>query len=218
MFGVGGESLNMAVNTYTVTWFRDTDLNMVFGLQLSVSRLGSTVNFLVMERLYRGLAASLNTAPALGWALLAASALALLSLLCSLLLAALDSRRAAHLAANHPRSEAAAEVTAAAAAARISLRDIRHFPPSFWLLCLATLTYYGSIFPFVSLAQSFFRTEFSFEEEAANFLVGLVYLVSAVASPALGWLLDRTGRQVDTFISRLDVRAVNEPSRISQCP
>ena len=212
MFGVGGESLNMAVNTYTVTWFRDTDLNMVFGLQLSVSRLGSTVNFLVMERLYRGLAASLNTAPALGWALLAASALALLSLLCSLLLAALDSRRAAHLA----RSEAAAEVTAAAA--RISLRDIRHFPPSFWLLCLATLTYYGSIFPFVSLAQSFFRTEFSFEEEAANFLVGLVYLVSAVASPALGWLLDRTGRQVDTFISMLDVRAVNEPSRISQCP
>ena len=169
-----------------------------------------------MERLYRGLAASLNTAPALGWALLAASALALLSLLCSLLLAGLDSRRAAHLAANHPRSEAAAEVTAAAA--RISLRDIRHFPPSFWLLCLATLTYYGSIFPFVSLAQSFFRTEFSFEEEAANFLVGLVYLVSAVASPALGWLLDRTGRQVDTFISMLDVRAVNEPSRISQCP
>ena len=165
-----------------------------------------------MERLYRGLAASLNTAPALGWALLAASALALLSLLCSLLLAALDSRRAAHLA----RSEAAAEVTAAAA--RISLRDIRHFPPSFWLLCLATLTYYGSIFPFVSLAQSFFRTEFSFEEEAANFLVGLVYLVSAVASPALGWLLDRTGRQVDTLISMLDVRAVNEPSRISQCP
>ena len=169
-----------------------------------------------MERLYRGLAASLNTAPALGWALLAASALALLSLLCSLLLAALDSRRAAHLAANHPRSEAAAEVTAAAAG--ISLRDIRHFPPSFWLLCLATLTYYGSIFPFVSLAQSFFRTEFSFEEEAANFLVGLVYLVSAVASPALGWLLDRTGRQVDTLISMLDVRAVNEPSRISQCP
>ena len=165
-----------------------------------------------MERLYRGLAASLNTAPALGWALLAASALALLSLLCSLLLAGLDSRRAAHLA----RSEAAAEVTAAAA--RISLRDIRHFPPSFWLLCLATLTYYGSIFPFVSLAQGFFRTEFSFEEEAANFLVGLVYLVSAVASPALGWLLDRTGRQVDTFISMLDVRAVNEPSRISQCP
>ena len=39
VFGVGGESLNMAVNTYTVTWFRDTDLNMVFGLQLSVSRL-----------------------------------------------------------------------------------------------------------------------------------------------------------------------------------
>ena len=115
----------------------------------------------------------------------------------------------------NPRSEAAAEVTAAAAG--ISLRDIRHFPASFWLLCLATLTYYGSIFPFVSLAQSFFRTEFSFEEEAANFLVGLVYLVSAVASPALGWLLDRTGRQVDIsgYLSpylQICNRAVNEPS------
>jgi len=211
VFGVGGESLNMAVNTYTVAWFRDTDLNMVFGLQLSVSRLGSTVNFLVMERLYRGLASSLNTAPALGWALLAASALTLVSLLCSLLLAGLDSRRAAHLASNHPstnpRSESAAEVTAVAAG--ISLRDIRHFPASFWLLCLATLTYYGSIFPFVSLAQSFFRTEFSFEEEAANFLVGLVYLVSAVASPALGWLLDRTGRQVTWLCLALLVSAAS---------
>ena len=121
----------------------------------------------------------------------------------------------------NPRSDAAAEGTAAAA--RISLRDIRHFPPSFWLLCLATLTYYGSIFPFVSLAQSFFRTEFSFEEEAANFLVGLVYLVSAVASPALGWLLDRTGRQVDIsgYLSpylQICNRAVNEYSRKSQCP
>ena len=56
-----------------------------------------------MERLYRGLASSLNTAPALGWALLAASALTLVSLLCSLLLAGLDSRRAAHLASNHRR-------------------------------------------------------------------------------------------------------------------
>jgi hypothetical protein len=49
---IGGESLAVAQNNYAVLWFKGKELNMVFGLQLSFARVGSTVNFNVMEPLY----------------------------------------------------------------------------------------------------------------------------------------------------------------------
>lgn len=36
---IGGESLAVAQNTYAVNWFKGKELNLVFGLQLSMARL-----------------------------------------------------------------------------------------------------------------------------------------------------------------------------------
>ena len=33
VFGIGGESLAVAQNTYAVSWFKGKELNMVFGFQ-----------------------------------------------------------------------------------------------------------------------------------------------------------------------------------------
>ena len=35
VFGIGGESLAVAQNTYAVTWFKGKELNMVFGFQVT---------------------------------------------------------------------------------------------------------------------------------------------------------------------------------------
>ena len=43
LFGVGSDSLAVAQNTYTVVWFKDKKLNLVFGLQLSMSRVVSAL-------------------------------------------------------------------------------------------------------------------------------------------------------------------------------
>lgn len=53
VFGIGGESLCVAQNTYAVKWFQGKELNMVFGLQLSFSRVGSTVNMNIMQPIYQ---------------------------------------------------------------------------------------------------------------------------------------------------------------------
>ena len=37
VFGIGGESLAVAQNTYAVSWFKGKELNMVFGFQVSLS-------------------------------------------------------------------------------------------------------------------------------------------------------------------------------------
>lgn len=51
-FSIGAEPLAVAQNNYAVAWFKGKELNMVFGLQLSFARVGSAVNFWVMEPLY----------------------------------------------------------------------------------------------------------------------------------------------------------------------
>jgi hypothetical protein len=48
VYRLGGENLAVAQNTYAVSWFKGRELNMVVGLQLSVSRIGSTVNMITM--------------------------------------------------------------------------------------------------------------------------------------------------------------------------
>ncbi len=76
----------------------------------------------------------------------------------------------------------------------MELRDILRFPASFWLVTVACLAYYAAVMPFVSLAQVYFRKKFQFGAHAANFISGLVYMISVVASPVLGFLVDKTGR------------------------
>ena len=49
VFGIGGESLAVAQNTYASAWFKGKALNMVFGFQLSFARVGSYANFLNEE-------------------------------------------------------------------------------------------------------------------------------------------------------------------------
>ena len=38
-YRLGGENLAVAQNAYAVTWFKEKEINMVFGLLLSVARL-----------------------------------------------------------------------------------------------------------------------------------------------------------------------------------
>jgi len=189
VFGIGGESLAVAQNTYAVAWFKGKELNMVFGFQLSVARVGSTVNFLLMGPLYDYISGQdgVTGTTAVGWTLLIAGTSCIMSFVCALILAWMDKRRNCLLGLVEPGG-AEGEV--------VKISDVKSFPMSFWFLTLACLAYYGAIFPFVSLAQDFFKTRFGFTSQEANKIIGLVYLVSAPASPLLGLMIDKTGRNI----------------------
>ena len=94
VFGIGGESLAVAQNTYASVWFKGDILNMVFGLQTSIARVGSTVNFQVVGPLFRKMKDIYpESHTALGWTLLIAGSTTLLSLIGAILLGLLDKRR-----------------------------------------------------------------------------------------------------------------------------
>lgn len=185
IFGIGGESLAVAQNTYTVSWFKGKELNTVFGLQLSMARVGSTVNFLTMVPLYEWVQTFSEGYQALGYALIFAGITCVFSLGCALILGVLDKKRSKAL-----------HLDAAESGEKIKLSDILTFPVSFWLISVICVAYYVAIFPFIGLAKVFFMRKYDLDASTANSVSSVVYLISAIASPILGNLVDRLGRNV----------------------
>lgn len=185
VFGVGGESLAVAQNTYAVKWFQGRELNMVFGLQLSFSRVGSTVNMNVMQPLYSFIDQHVHGYKCLGIALFVGAGMCVFSLLCAFLLAFLDKRADRIL---NRKGNIAGE--------QIRLTDVKYFPLSFWLISVICVAYYVAVFPFVGLGLVFFEMKFDMSPTQANAVNSLVYIISAVASPVFGFLIDKSGKNV----------------------
>lgn len=197
-FGIGGESLAVAQNTYAVTWFQGKELNMVFGFQLSVARIGATVNFQIMAPLFDYLNSHMtNSQSALGYTLLIGGSTCIMSLMCAVGLGWMDKR--AEVLVREPLKEREKKKTKGKKKEEqpvMKPMDIFGFPPIFWLLSVICLAYYAAIFPFISLGQVFFMKKFQYDKANANMINGLIYLLSGPASPALGILVDKTGRNV----------------------
>jgi len=195
VFGIGGESLAVAQNAYAVSWFKNKELNLVFGLQLSLSRLGSTVGMNVMLPLYHGLESfNVTGYTLLGLVFFISAFTCLFSWLCAIILGGLDKRAERILR----RSEGVASTEV------VRFKDITDFNISFWYLTLICVSYYVCIFPFVSFGSKFFIEKWSFSNSQANAVDGIIYTISAVFCPAFGYLIDLTGRNIIwVFVSTL---------------
>ncbi|KER22066.1 transporter, major facilitator family protein [Opisthorchis viverrini] len=210
VFGIGGESLCVAQNTYIGEWFPASELNFVFGLQLSMARLGSTVNMNTMQLLYKSIGPYFGITGhlRLGTALLIASVTCIFSACCATILAFFTRRKDRILRAHNKRlaDESASQIgkpPSQEVTQLISPKDILHFPAAVWLICVICVAYYVAIFPFVSLGQVFFERKFHLSLTQANVVNSLVYILSAVASPVFGATIDFTGRNLNWVLSSI---------------
>ncbi|XP_033121743.1 major facilitator superfamily domain-containing protein 1-like [Anneissia japonica] len=190
VFGLGGENLAVAQNTYAVSWFKNKELNMVFGLQLSFSRVGSTVNMNVMKPIYDATSEALPDYKRLAIALWVGAGFCILSMICGLMLWYYDAR--------------AARITKKGLGETgevIKLSDVKDFPLTLWLIFLVCVMYYVAVFPFIGLGTVFFQDKFDFNPTEANLVNSLVYFISAGASPVFGFAVDKTGRNIFWVVS-----------------
>lgn len=185
VFGIGAESLAVAQNNYAVVWFKGKELNMVFGLQLSFARVGSTINYLVMEPIYNFVEHFYAGYKAIGVVLLLASLTCIMSFICALILGWMDKRAQRILRRNdNPTGEVA------------KLTDVITFKLPFWMVSIICVAYYVAIFPFIASGKKFFEIKFHFDREQANIIDSIVYIIAAVVSPVFGFIVDRTGRNI----------------------
>jgi len=139
---IGAESLAVAQNSYAVLWFKGKELNMVFGLQLSFARVGSTVNFLVMEPVYNYVSQYYKGPKCIGIVLFLAATTCVMSMICACVLGFMD-KRAERLLRRGEGQEPQV----------VSLKDVKDFKPIFWLIALICIAYYVAIFPFIALGK-----------------------------------------------------------------
>jgi nitrate/nitrite transporter NarK len=155
---------------------------MVFGLLLSVSRIGSTVNMNINQNLYSHAFQGVNPDYVrLGVVLFVGLGFCVLSLLSGVVLGLFDKRAERITNRNTGDGE------------RISMRDIKDFPLRLWVIFIVCVAYYVTVFPFIGLAVIFLMEKYGYEAKEANIINSLVYIISAVASPFLGVLVDKTG-------------------------
>lgn len=142
IFGIGAESMAVAQNNYAVLWFKGKELNMVFGLQLSFARFGSTVNFLVMEPIYKYVSQYYKGYMCTGVVLLIATTTCVMSMFAALILGWMDKRAERILRRNENTS-----------GETVQLSDIKTFKISFWMVSSICVAYYVAIFPFIALGK-----------------------------------------------------------------
>jgi MFS family permease len=77
----------------------------------------------------------------------------------------------------------------------VSLKDVFKFKLPYWLLTGSCVVTYMSIFPYLQIVSDLIQKKYGLDSTDAGRLFGVPYLISAVASPLLGALIDKIGKR-----------------------
>lgn len=229
IFGLGGETLAVVGNAYSVAWFTGSMLNLAFGAVLSVSRLGSTASLNALEPLYEYLKKKGPEIPEniiLSNVLATAAVLCLFSLIVAVILGSLDWGLYESTVLHEHRSEVSSddenplleegdqsgELISQEEPDEIALdldselswkqklTKSLSFSPGTWLLFAICVFFYSSVFPLISQGVEFFEKWFNVDPAEARMLNSVVYTMSLPMSPLFGVIVDRTRRNTGWVI------------------
>ena len=177
LLGIGAEPLIVAATTALAKWFRGRELGFAFGLNLSLSRLGSastdwSTSF--AAPLYANWQDPLWLATGIAAAGLAAA-----------MLYAMTERR----------TQEPAPANAAGTGGRPGLRGLYAFGRAYWYIVALCVVFYATIFPFRSFAIDYFQQAHGLDRGAAGMLSSLLPMSAIVLTPLFGLWADRVGHR-----------------------
>ncbi|MDO8837267.1 MAG: MFS transporter, partial [Vicinamibacterales bacterium] len=177
VFGLGAESLIVAVTTAVAKWFKGKELSFAFGLNLTIARLGSF--------------AALNSPSWASWAYDDWRMPLLISVgFCTFCVTG---------AIFYWVLEAGAEKRYALGQAnqtdKVVFSDIFRFGLSYWFIVALCITFYSGIFPFQTFAVKFFMEAHGVSRETGGFLSSMLTLFAMVCTPLFGLMVDKIGRR-----------------------
>jgi MFS family permease len=177
VFGLGAESLIVAVTTAIAKWFKGKELSFAFGMNLTIARLGSF--------------AALNSPT---WAkhyytnwqmpLFITVAAGVICVAGAVLYWVLEDSATKKY-----------QVGQAGATDKVVIGDIFKFSTSYWFIVALCITFYSGIFPFQTFAVKFFIEAHGTTREFGGFLSSILTLFAMIATPLFGLLVDRVGKR-----------------------
>jgi len=182
VFGLGAESLIVAVTTAIAKWFRGKELSFAFGLNLTIARLGS---FAALNS--PTWASSLYTE----WRL---------PLFLSVLAGVICVAGAVIYWILEVSSEKRFDLGKAGSTDKVVLADLWRFGKSYWIIVALCITFYSAIFPFQTFAVKFFIEAHGASREFGGFLSSMLTLFAMIATPIFGYVADRIGKRARLMV------------------
>lgn len=188
IFGLGGESLTVAQNTFVIRWFSGKYLALVFGLVLAFARVGSSINFAVTPALAD------YGVPFSVWF---GAGICTYSLVMCLLLVALDYSGSAYVEKPEQSDDDENKVVEDPP----KLSDILSLKLPVWILFFICLFFYQGVITFYQVASKIMQdTGKHFSPGVASSFLAIPNFISIGASPMFGRVVDRYGRSLTLLI------------------
>ena len=192
IFGLGGGSITIVQNTITARWFKGRELAFAFGCTLTISRIGSVVNYDATSLIYDSFDES-YPGYGLGITLWIGSALVGLSYFANAGILMLEKKKAAYeeLQAENALLDgdalaADADAVKAPKTNTSYWQDVQTLPVTFWVVCLIITFFYNLVFPWQAIAVDYIRTSYgNHPNEWASWRASMVYMVCMIVSPFL---------------------------------
>jgi MFS family permease len=179
VFGLGAESLIVAVTCAVARWFKGKELSFAFGLNLTIARLGS---FTALNS--PTWAGWLGAYERWQWPLFISVAFGVFCVVGALLYWVMEGS-----------ASRSYQIGAARATDKVVFSDLLRFNKSFWLVVLMCVTFYSAIFPFQTFAIKFFIEVHGVSREYGGFLSSLLTLFAMICTPLFGIWVDRVGKR-----------------------
>lgn len=182
VFGLGAESLIVAVTTAVAKWFRGKELSLAFGLNLTIARLGSF--------------AALNS-PSWGKSLYESWHL---PLLVSVVAGFVCVTGALIYWILERYGEKNYNLGKGGSTDKVVFADLLRFGTSYWLIVSLCVVFYSAVFPFQTFAVKFFIEAHGTTRELGGFLSSILTLFAMVATPLFGFAADSKGHRASFMV------------------
>ena len=187
IFGLGAESLIVAVTTVIAKWFTGKELSFAFGLNLTIARLGSFAALnspTFAKSLFSNWQKPLFISVAAG----------VISVLAVIVYFSMESR-----ASRKYTLAATGDVDAIPIGTFFStIKQINK--SSFWYITLLCVTFYSGIFPFQTFAVKFFIEQHGISREMAGFTSSFITFAAMIGTPLFGFIIDRIGKRASLMM------------------
>ena len=177
IFGLGAESMIVAITTIVARWFKGKELSFAFGINLTVARLGS---FLALNS--PTIAKSLFD----DWQkpLIITVAAGVFAVICIIFYYVLDVYASKKYDMHKDGSQD-----------KIEFKEIFKFGVSFWYITALCVTFYSAMFPFQTFAIKFFQEAHGTTREVGGNLSSILTLAAMIFTPLFGLLSDKIGKR-----------------------
>jgi MFS family permease len=177
LFGLGAESMIVAITTIIARWFKGKELSFAFGLNLTLARLGSfmALNSPMWAKSYY------NYWQNPLWISVYAGISALVFIAIYYFVDLASSKKY--------------ELPPEGNQDKVVLKEIFGFGRAFWFITALCVTFYSAMFPFQTFAIKFFQEVHGTSREVGGNLSSILTLSAMIFTPLFGLLADRINKK-----------------------